>query len=217
MVTEATVFVVDDEPAVLAALTALIRVDFPRVEAYSSPAEFLAAFDPQRAGCLVLDLSMPEMTGLELQEKLAEADSPLPVVFITGYGTVSTAVRAMQAGAVDFLEKPLRQGELAGSIRRALELDEKNRRRQARHAEIGRRMATLSPGEREVLDLIVAGKLNKEIAAALDLNVRTIEDRRARLMRKLGAGSVADLVHFTFDPTAPATRSSPAPGSSSRA
>jgi two-component system response regulator FixJ len=195
---EPTVFVVDDDPDVLRSLTALIKVLFPRVEAYSSAAEFLAAYQPGRPGCLVLDVAMPRMSGLELHRKLIEDRADLPVVFVTGHGNVQMAVGAMQAGAVNFLEKPFREQELWDSIRRALELDERNRRRKARRSQAQERIARLTPAEREVLDLILEGKLNKEIAAELGLSVRTVEDRRARLMKKTQASSVAGLVQLAM-------------------
>lgn len=193
-----TVFLVDDDPAVLESLNALVKVVFPRVEVFSSGPEFLAAYRPGRAGCLVLDVAMPGMSGLELHRKLLEEKTDLPVVFITGHGNVQMAVGAMQAGAVNFLEKPLREQELWDSIRQALELDERNRRRQTRRNEAQRRIAGLTGGEREVLDLIMEGKLNKEIAAKLGLSVRTIEDRRARLMKKTKVNSVAQLVQLAM-------------------
>ena len=195
---EPTVFVVDDDPDVLRSLTALIKVLFPRVEAYSSAAEFLAAYQPGRPGCLVLDVAMPRMSGLELHRKLIEDRADLPVVFVTGHGNVQMAVGAMQAGAVNFLEKPFREQELWDSIRRALELDERNHRRKARRSQAEERIARLTPAEREVLDLILEGKLNKEIAAELGLSVRTVEDRRARLMKKTQASSVAGLVQLAM-------------------
>jgi two-component system response regulator FixJ len=195
---EPTVFVVDDDPDVLRSLTALIKVLFPRVEAYSSAADFLAAYQPGRPGCLVLDVAMPRMSGLELHRKLIEDRADLPVVFVTGHGNVQMAVGAMQAGAVNFLEKPFREQELWDSIRQALELDERNRRRKARRSQAQERIARLTPAEREVLDLILEGKLNKEIAAELGLSVRTVEDRRARLMKKTQASSVAGLVQLAM-------------------
>jgi two-component system response regulator FixJ len=195
-VDEPTVFVVDDDPAVLRSLSALVRVVFPRVEVFSSASEFLAGYNPERPGCLVLDVAMPDMSGLDLQRKLTEEKIDLPIVFITAHGNVQMAVGAMRAGAVNFLEKPFHEQELWDSIRNALELDGQNRRRQARRRQIEERLNQLSPGEREVLDLILEGKYNKEIAAQLNLSVRTIEDRRAKLMRKMGAGSVAELVQL---------------------
>ena len=191
---EPTVFLIDDDPAVLRSLTALVKAVFPRVETYGSAIEFLDAYDPHRPGCLVLDVAMPEMNGLELQRKLVEDKIDVPVVFITAHANVQMAVGAMQSGAVNFLEKPFREQELWDSIRKALDLDLQNRRRKIRRRRAERRMAQLTSGEREVLDLILDGKINKEIATQLQLSIRTIEDRRAKLMKKMEAHSVAELV-----------------------
>jgi two-component system response regulator FixJ len=196
---EPTVFVVDDDPEVLESVTRLIEVVYPHVESYRSAGEFLAAYDPSRPGCLVLDVAMPGMSGLELHRKLVEEQVSPPVIFITGHGNVQMAVGAMRAGAVDFLEKPFREQDLWESIRRALEIDGDNRRREERRRQLQERMANLSSGEREVLRLILAGKYNKEIAAALNLSVRTVEDRRARLMKKLRVGSVVEMVQLVMD------------------
>jgi RNA polymerase sigma factor (sigma-70 family) len=141
---------------------------------------------------------MPGLNGLELQRKLIQDKIDLPIVFITGHGNVQMAVNAMQAGAVNFLEKPFREQELWDSIRKALELDAQNRRRKARRQRVEERLALLSEGERAVLNLILEGKLNKEIAAELGLSNRTVEDRRARLMKKMGAQSVAELVQLAM-------------------
>jgi len=195
---EVTVFLVDDDHAVLRSLTALVKVVFPRVEAYASAAEFLEAYRPGTPGCLVLDVAMPGMNGLELQRKLLDEKIELPVVFITGHGNVQMAVGAMQSGAVNFLEKPFHEQELWDSIRGALDLDEKRRRRRDRRTDVEERFTRLSQGERQVLDLIMDGKYNKEIAAELDLSVRTIEDRRSRLMQKMEANSVAELVQLAM-------------------
>ncbi|MGD0655231.1 MAG: response regulator [Thermoguttaceae bacterium] len=195
---EPTVFLVDDDPAVLRSLTALVEVVFPKVKAYGSATEFLAAYQSPCPGCLVLDVAMPGLNGLELQRKLIQDKIDLPIVFITGHGNVQMAVNAMQAGAVNFLEKPFREQELWDSIRKALELDAQNRRRKARRQRVEERLALLSEGERAVLNLILEGKLNKEIAAELGLSNRTVEDRRARLMKKMGAQSVAELVQLAM-------------------
>jgi two-component system, LuxR family, response regulator FixJ len=194
-----TVFIVDDDPAVLRSLIALVRAVFPSVEGFASAAEFRAAYQADRPGCLVLDVAMPGMNGLELQRKLKEDRIDLPVIFITGHGNVQMAVGAMQAGAVNFLEKPFREQELWNSIRGALQLNAENRRRSSLRTQVERRMARLTAAEREVLDLIMAGKLNKEIANQLHLSVRTVEDRRARLMKKMEADSVAELVRLVLD------------------
>jgi two-component system response regulator FixJ len=195
---EPTVFIVDDDRAVLRSLSALVKIMFPHVESFASAAEFLGAFDPGRPGCLVLDVAMPGMSGLELQRKLAEDKIDLPIVFLTAHGNVQMAVGAMQAGAVDFLEKPFREQELWESIRRAIDRNECHRRRKARRQSVDERIALLTPGEREVLDLILDGKFNKEIAEILGLSVRTVEDRRARVMKKMEAGSVAKLVQMAM-------------------
>jgi FixJ family two-component response regulator len=198
VIAEPTVFIVDDDPAVLRSLTALVKVIFPRVEAFGSATDFLGAYDRQRPGCLVLDVAMPGMSGLELQNRLADDSIDLPVVFITGHGNVQMAVDAMQAGAVNFLEKPFREQDLWDSIRKGLEIDAERRKRQQRAVEAQRRMGLLSHGEREVLDRILQGKYNKQIASELDLSIRTVEDRRARLMKKMQARSVVELVQLAM-------------------
>jgi two-component system, LuxR family, response regulator FixJ len=195
---EATVFLVDDDSAALRAMLTTVKVVFPRVEAYSSAAQFLAAYHSDRPGCLVLDVAMPGMSGLELHRKLLREKVMLPVVFVTGYGNVPMAVEAMQLGAVNFLEKPVQEQQLWESIRKALDLDAQNRRRMARRQLAEERMARLTHGEREVLNLILEGKMNKEIAAELGLSTRTIEDRRAKLMRKMDAQCVAELVQLVM-------------------
>ena len=195
---EATVFLVDDDPAALRAIAATVKVVFPRVEAFSSAAEFLAAYRADRPGCLVLDVAMPGMSGLELQRKLIHDKITLPVIFVTGHANVPMAVEAMQLGAVNFLEKPVQEQELWDSIRKAMELDAQNRRRRARRQRAEERLARLTPGERAVLNLILEGKMNKEIAAELGLSTRTIEDRRAKLMKKMDAGCLAELVQLVM-------------------
>ena len=195
---EPTVFVIDDDPAVLRSLSALVGIIFPRVEVFSSASEFLDAHGDDRPGCLVLDVAMPGMSGLELHRKLREDKIDLPVVFITGHANVQMAVDAMKAGAVSFLEKPFQEQELWDSIRKALERDETNRSRKARREQAEEKVSLLSSGEREVFNMIVDGKFNKEIAAILGLSVRTVEDRRARLMKKMDIHSIAELVHLAL-------------------
>jgi two-component system, LuxR family, response regulator FixJ len=194
---EATVFLVDDDPAVLRSLAALVKVLFPRVATFLSAAEFLAAYHDQ-PGCLVLDVAMAGMSGLELHRKLIHDKVALPVVFITGYGNVAMAVEAMQLGAVNFLEKPVQEQELWDSIRKALALDAQIRRRSARRQHAEERLVRLSAGEREVLNSILEGRTNKQIAAELNLSTRTVEDRRAKLMKKMGAKSLAELVQLAM-------------------
>ena len=142
---EATIFLVDDDPAALRAMLATVKVVFPRVETFSSAAEFLAAYRPDRPGCLVLDVAMPGMSGLELQRKLIRDKIALPVVFVTAHGNVAMAVEAMQMGAVNFLEKPVQEQQLWESIRKALDLDAQNRRRLARRQHAEERLAKLTP------------------------------------------------------------------------
>ena len=197
MTEEATVFLVDDDSAALRALATLVKVVFPRVETFSSATEFLAAYHRQ-PGCLVLDVAMPGMSGLELHRKLIRDKVTLPVVFVTGHGNVPMAVEAMQMGAVNFLQKPVQEQELWDSIRRAIELDTQNRRRRARRQRAEERLTRLTAGERAVLNLILEGKMNKEIAAELGLSTRTIEDRRAKVMKKMDAKSLAELVQLVM-------------------
>jgi RNA polymerase sigma factor (sigma-70 family) len=195
---EATIFLVDDNPAALQAMLAAVKVVFPRVETFSSAAEFLAAYRPDRPGCLVLAAEMRGINGLELQRKLLHDKIALPVVFVTARGNVATAVEAMRMGAVNFLEKPAQEQQLWDSIRNAIDLDAQNRRRLARRQLAEERLAKLTPGEREVLDLILEGKMNKEIAAELHLSTRTIEDRRAKLMKKLNTQCLAELIQLVL-------------------
>jgi two-component system, LuxR family, response regulator FixJ len=190
---EITVFLVDDDPAALRAIATLVKVVYPHVATFASAAEFLTTYQSQ-PGCLVLDVAMRGMSGLELHRKLIQDKVALPVIFVTGHGNVPMAVEAMQLGAVNFLQKPVQEQELWDSIRRALELDSQNRRRRARRQNAEERLAQLSAGEREVLSLILEGKINKEIATELGLSTRTVEDRRARVMKKMGAKSLAELI-----------------------
>jgi two-component system, LuxR family, response regulator FixJ len=195
---ETTIFLVDDDPATLQTTLATVKVVYSRVETFSSAAEFLAAYRPDRPGCLVLDVALRGMTGLELQRKLVRDKIALPVVFVASHANVAMAVEAMKMGAVNFLEKPAQEQQLWDSIRKAVDLDAQNRRRLARRRRAEERLSKLTPGEREVLDLILEGKLNKEIATELGLSTRTIEDRRAKLMKKMDAQCVAELVQLVL-------------------
>jgi two-component system response regulator TtrR len=193
---DATIFLVDDDPIALRALAALVKVVFPRVRTFASAAEFLAAYRGHYSGCLVLDVAMPGMSGLELHRKLIHDKINMPVIYVTGHGNVPMAVEAMQMGAVDFLEKPVQEHRLWDSIRKALELDAQTHRRRDRRHHAEERLAKLTAGERTVLNLILEGKRNKEIATQLNLSTRSIEDRRARIMKKMGAASLAELVQL---------------------
>ena len=191
---EVTVFVVDDDPGVLDALGLLLRSDGLRSLGFASAAAFLEAYDPDVPGCLILDLRMPEMSGAELQSRLRSMDSDLPVIFVTAHGDVPTAVSAMKAGAVDFIQKPFTDEKLLDKVHQALELDVRRRRERAGLEAIRGHLESLTPREREVLALVVEGKHNKNIARALGISQRTVEAHRARLMHKMDASSVPSLV-----------------------
>jgi two-component system, LuxR family, response regulator FixJ len=194
-----TIFVVDDDSAVRDALKLLLRSVGHAVETYGSAQEFLDAYSEDRPGCLVLDIRMPGMSGLELQQRLNEKHSILPIIFITGHGDVPMAVEAMQAGAVDFIQKPFRDQDLIDRINQALEKDGSNRAALGERNDIRRRLETLTPREREVLDLVVHGKANKVIAGDLKLSQRTVEIHRARVMEKMQASSLAHLVRMVLE------------------
>lgn len=194
-----TIFVVDDDAAVRDALKLLLRSVGQAVETFGSGQEFIDAYGEDRAGCLVLDIRMPGMSGLELQQKLNERHSILPIIFITGHGDVPMAVEAMQAGAVDFIQKPFRDQDLIDRINQALEKDSNNRAALGERNDIRRRLETLTPREREVLDLVVHGKANKVIAGDLKLSQRTVEIHRARVMEKMQASSLAHLVRMVLE------------------
>jgi two-component system response regulator FixJ len=194
-----SIFVVDDDSAVRDSLKLLLRSVGQAVETYGSGQEFLDGYNDDRAGCLVLDIRMPGMSGLELQQKLNERHSILPIIFITGHGDVPMAVEAMQAGAVDFIQKPFRDQDLIDRINQALEKDNNNRAALGERNDIRRRLETLTPREREVLDLVVHGKANKVIAGDLKLSQRTVEIHRARVMEKMQASSLAHLVRMVLE------------------
>jgi len=188
------VFVVDDDEAMRDSLQWLLEsMDF-KVATFASGEGFLAAYDPRQPGCLVLDVRMPGMSGLELHDRLNAAAVAPPIVFITGHGEVPMAVAALKKGAVDFIEKPFAEKDLLEIIERCLELDARRRRERAEREKARQKLASLTPREREVMDMVVAGKLNKIIADSLDISIKTVEVHRARVMEKLEARSVADLV-----------------------
>jgi len=194
-----TVFIVDDDAAIRFAMQALMDSVNLHHEIFASGDEFLEKISEQRPGCLVLDIRMPGLGGLELQEELIKRGNTLPIIFITGHGDVPMAVEAMQKGAVDFIQKPFRDQELLDRIREALETDEERREEQQHHAEVVERLHRLTNREREVFDLVVTGKPNKVIAYELGVSQRTVEIHRARVMEKMQARSLADLVkmHMT--------------------
>ncbi len=191
---DATVFVVDDDEAMRDSLHWLLESMEFQVATFASGEEFLAAYDPRQAGCLVLDVRMPGMSGLELHDRLNASGVILPIVFITGHGEVPMAVAALKKGAVDFIEKPFAERDLLEVIERCLALDATRRREHAERERARHKLAALTPREREVLDMVVAGRLNKIIADSLEISIKTVEVHRARVMEKLEARSVADLV-----------------------
>lgn len=191
-----TVFVVDDDAAVRKAVSRLLRSAGIAVAVFASATEFLAQYDPARPGCLVLDLAMPGFDGLQLQTTLDKKGNSLPIIFLTGTGDVSKSVQAMKSGAFDFLCKPVNAKNLLPSIRSAIERDAVVRQEQAKLSEIRARLDTLTPREREVLEHVVAGKLNKQIARDLDITEATVKIHRARVMLKMKVQSVAELARL---------------------
>jgi FixJ family two-component response regulator len=165
-------------------------------EPFGSASQFMESYKPDAEGCLVLDLSMPDVTGLDLQRWLAQTKSSLPVIFLTGRGDIPTGVRAMKEGAVDFLTKPVDSADLLRSIEEALRRERQMRAARAEEEETGRKLATLTPREHEVLKHVISGRLNKQIAAELGTVEKTIKVHRARVMRKMGAQSLAELVRM---------------------
>jgi two-component system response regulator FixJ len=194
-----TVFVVDDDESVRGSLRFLLRSAALESRAFASAAEFLAAYDPAQPGCLVLDVRMPGMSGLELQQELNLRGAIIPVIFITGHGDIPMAVEAMQHGAHDFLQKPFRDEDLIERVRRALDKDAKARASLEEHKAIRARLESLTPREREVLALMASGKPNKIMAHELGVSQRTVEIHRARVMEKSGASSLAELVRMVMD------------------
>jgi RNA polymerase sigma factor (sigma-70 family) len=191
-----TVFIVDDDQAIRHAMEFLMRSVGLKYEIFHSADDFLTSFSDEKPGCLVLDIRMPGLGGLELQEKLIEMGSALPIIFITGHGDVPMAVEAMQKGAVDFIQKPFRDQDLLDRIGEALKTDQERRSKRQEHAEVQTRIDKLTKREREVLDLVVTGKPNKVIAYELGVSQRTVEIHRARVMEKMQARSLADLVRM---------------------
>ncbi len=192
-------FIVDDDEAVRSSLRMLVKSIGLAAITANSAHEFLASYDPAHSGCLVLDVRMPGMSGIELQQQLNVRGAVLPVIFITGHGDVPMAVEAMQQGAFDFLQKPFRDQDLIDRIQRALEKDRANRAELLERTRIRERVDSLTPREREVLELVIAGKANKVMAADLGLSQRTVEIHRARVMEKMGASSLAQLVRMMLD------------------
>ena len=198
MNSEPTVFVVDDDPGVREGLEILVGSTGRPVETFPDAQAFLQAWDRQRPGCLVLDIRMPGMSGLQLPEQTRARRIDLPVIIITGQGDVPAAVRAMRGGAVDFIEKPFNDVILLDRIARAIAQDDRNRQERVARAQSAERLAQLTPREREVLDLLVAGKTTKQIAARLGISFQAVAAHRNRIMDKLEADNVVDLVHIAL-------------------
>jgi len=191
-----TVFVVDDEESVRKALARLLRSASFHVAAFASPREFLESYDPHAPGCLILDVAMPGLNGLELQQQLADRGAGLPIIFLTGRADVPMSVQAMKKGALDFLTKPVNDESLLAAVRGAIQRDYADRQARAELGDIKQRLETLTPREREVLVHVVSGKLNKQTAAELGTVEKTIKVHRARVMEKMMVQSVAELVRL---------------------
>ena len=195
---EAIVFVVDDDRAMRDSLRWLLESIGLTVRTYPTAAEFLREHQPSQPGCLVLDVRMPGMSGLDLQAELVRRGAELPTIVVTGHAEVAMAVRAVKAGALDFIEKPFSDQLLLDRVRQALEIDRQSREVRARREEARRRLASLSARDREVLELVAAGKANKEVAAALGLATKTVEVHRAHVMSKMAVDSLAELIRVAI-------------------
>lgn len=191
---EPTVYIVDDDPGVLDAVQLLMRSVGLRSRAFPSATAFLAAFEPDAPGCLVLDLRMPWTSGTELQARLRERGVRIPIIFVTAHGDIPTAVEAVKAGALDFIQKPFSDQKLLDTVHQALAIDAEARRVRAALEEVRARLGTLTPREREVMAMVVEGKHNKAIAQELGISLRTVESHRGRVMAKMEASSVPALV-----------------------
>ncbi len=196
--TEPRVHVVDDDEAMRDSLKWLLESRGLKVELYASGEEFLQAFDNGFCGCLVLDVRMPGISGLDLYEQLRERACTLPVIYITGHGDVPMAVSALKKGATDFIEKPFNDQDMLGLIESCMEQDRAAAARRAESASVAQRLDSLTQRENEVLGLVVGGKLNKQIADELGISIKTVEVHRSRVMQKMGANSVAELVQLTL-------------------
>jgi len=192
----AVVFVIDDDSSMRLALEDLVRSVGLEVRTFAAPREFLQSKPPDVAGCLVLDVRLPGMSGLTFQKELAKEGLALPVIFITGHGDISMSVRAMKAGAVEFLTKPFHDQDLLDAVHTAVERDRKRRREAVQFVELRERFATLTERERQIMTLVVIGRVNKQIAGELSLSEMTIKVHRGQVMRKMHAGSLPELVRM---------------------
>jgi RNA polymerase sigma factor (sigma-70 family) len=191
-----TIVVIDDDPSIRKSLDNLFRSVGLDVELFGSPQEFLQSKRPERPGCIVLDVRFPGRSGLDMQREMAAANTPLPIIFITGYGDIPMSVRAMKAGAVEFLTKPFRDQDLLDAVGLALERDRARRAKEERLAELRARLDTLTARERQVLSLVIAGRLNKQIAGELGVSEMTVKMHRRQVMRKMQALGLAQLVRL---------------------
>jgi FixJ family two-component response regulator len=192
--TPGTVFLLDDEPGMLKALTRLLEAEGFTARAFTSAKAFLKSYQPDALGCLVLDVEMPELNGLELQQRLARDGILLPIVFLTGRGDIPMTVRAVKAGALDFLTKPFKDADLLRAVRGALQAAAERRELNMETASLRQRFSGLTPREREVMAHVVSGELNKQVAGDLGIREHTVKVHRARVMEKMGVKSLADLV-----------------------
>ena len=198
---EPTVFIVDDDPSVLKGLSRLMKSVKLKVEAYSSAQDFLDSYNTVQPGCLLIDMRMPGISGLELQEILQSRNILIPTIIITGYGEVTDAVQAMKKGAIDFIEKPFNGQYLLDQVHKAIAEDTQIRKKQAQQQVVSASLALLTPREREVMDLVITGKANKVIALELGLSMKTVEFHRAHMMKKMKVDSVAELVDLFISAT----------------
>src|SRR5271166_2521036 len=193
---DAVIAIVDDDPSVREGLSSLIRSAGLRVEIFASAQEFLARSGAEAPSCLVLDLQLPGLSGLDLQKRMAEVGLEIPIVFLTGHGNIPASVQAMKAGAVEFLTKPVDEQDLLRAIQEAVERDRRNREQRAEIRELQHRYESLTAREQEVMQWVVSGLLNKQVAAELNITEYTVKIHRGRVMRKMLAESLADLVRM---------------------